>query len=139
MAPTIVFPDAAELVTTWLRYQLPVYGSAAHVGTVIPAPRPAEMVLARRVGSARNTPVTDAVDLACECFAGTDAAAHDLAQLARSLVHALAGTVQGGVPVYRVSDVAGPDDLPDPLSDQPRYSFTVTVIVRGTVGDYSSD
>jgi hypothetical protein len=140
VAPIIVFPDAAELVCTWLRYQMNLRGrNSVHVGTVIPQPRPTEMVIARRVGGQRVTPVTDAVDMSLECFAATDSAAQDLAQLVRGLVHALAGTVAEGVPVYRVDDLVGLDDLPDPLSDQSRYTLSVSVTVRGTADPWSSN
>lgn len=130
MAPVVVFPDATELVCNALRPGLP----GVHVGTVIPTDRPETMVIARRSGGSRVTPVSDAVDIDLECFAASDADAHDLAQLARALVHALAGTVVDGTPVYRVDDTAGPDDEPDPTSDQPRYLFGVAVVVRGRPG-----
>lgn len=134
MAPVVVFPDATELVCTALRTAFAVRAMTIHVGTVIPQDRPTRMVIARRSGGAHVTPVTDAVDIDLECFADSDAAAHDLAQLARALVHSLEGTVTDGVPVYRVEDTAGPDDEPDPVSDQPRYLLGLSVTVRGRPG-----
>jgi hypothetical protein len=33
--------------------------------------------------------------------------------------------------VRRVSEVAGPQDFPDPVSESPRYQFTVQIDTRG--------
>jgi hypothetical protein len=126
MRPVVVFPDAAAVVTTYLTDALTV-----HVGTLIPKPRPTSFVYVRRVGGTARDVVIDDATLAVECWAATQAAAHDLAQTARAELHALAGDVVDGVTVFRVIDIAGPADLPDPVSDQARYTFTVAVAVRG--------
>lgn len=127
MSETIVFPDAALLVIDYLNDHL-----AASVEPRIPAERPAAFLTVQRVGGPRATLVTDAPLLAIEAWGDNDEDAHDLAQEARAQLHALPGTVLDGVAVYRVDEAAGPALLPDPLSNQSRYVFTVAVHLRGT-------
>lgn len=126
--PFVLFPDATRIVADRLRALL----EPTPVVTRVPKPRPDRFVLVRRLGGARANLVVDDAQLGIECWDDTDAEAHDLAQLARAHVNAMAGTVAGGVRVYAVREFAGPADLPDPLSNQPRYVFTSQVAVRGT-------
>lgn len=130
---TIVFPDAASLVATHLADELGV-----QTGTVLPDPVPDYFVRVRRVGGTRATLVSDAALLAIEAYADFSDAAHDLAQEARAAVHALLGTSVQGHPVYKTEEVAGPFDLPDPLSNQARYTFTVAVHFRGAASAIGS-
>jgi hypothetical protein len=126
------FPDAAELTLGELAGKLPgLTGQTVHTGSRVPAARPDWFVVCRRIGGTRVTPVTEAAQLAVECWAPTPADAEDLAQHARSVIFAMAQTNVNGEPIYRVDDVGGPADLPDELSDQPRASFTVAIHVRG--------
>ena len=131
--PRVTFADVVELVITELVAELPAAGwPDTVVAATVPNPRPDELVRVRRVGGARSSTVTDAALVTVEAYAGQPddpVDAHDLAQAARSIVHAMPG---GGhaTPVYRVVEVAGPAHLPDPDSTTPRYSFTVTVTVR---------
>jgi hypothetical protein len=123
----IVFPDSTLVAVTHLRTELaptPVHAS-------IPMTRPAAFVHVRRLGGVRRNLVVDEALLAVEAWAGTAEAAHDLAQAARAHLHAMVGVTVGSVPVYRVDEAAGPQYLPDPASLQDRYTFTVTVAVRG--------
>lgn len=124
--PTLVFPDAVEIVLEQVAQQL-----GLPTGTKVPNPRPDSFVLARRTGSSRVTMVTEAVSIAVECWAGSPGDADDLAQRVSALVHAMQGGTYSNVPIYRVSDVGGPRDQPDELSDQPRSTFTLEVHVRG--------
>lgn len=127
MTDLFVFPDAAAVVCVALVEELDV-----QAGTKVPNPRPTEFVLARRTGGPRLNLVADDAQISIECWAATDEAAHDLAQRARSVVHAMRGTVVDGVTVYRVAEFTGPQDLPDPISHQPRYVFTVSIAMRGS-------
>ena len=124
--PVVVFPDAAAAVTSRLGDELDI-----ETDHKVPNPRPDEFIVVRRVGGPRRDLVTDEATLTIEAWAQTEEAAHDLAQLARAHVHAMAGTTEGDARVYRVGEFAGPASLPDPESDQPRYTLTVTVAVRG--------
>jgi hypothetical protein len=127
MAELVVMPDSAAVATTFLTAQL----AGIHVGTVIPKIRPASFVLVRRLGGVQRNRVVDEALLGVECWAATDAAAHDLAQQCRALLHSLEGSYVGSVWVYRITEAGGPSDLPDPLSDVPRYVFSLAIAVRG--------
>lgn len=129
MLPVVVFPDAEDIAAGWLRLNLP---GSPHVGTQVPASRPNEFVVVRRTGGVSSGPVTDEPIVAVEAWSTSPAAAHDLAQLARAYLHAVVGEQIDNVAVYRVVDVGGPVNLPDPESDQPRYTFSVQITLRGT-------
>lgn len=131
MNEVILFPDAVEVVTDYLAFELPLQMSAATVGTRVPKQRPAEFVTVRRIGGTASSLVIDNAQLSVECWATSEAAAADLAQLVRGLVHAMAGTTQGSVAVYRVTEIGGPAMLPDPDSDTPRYVATYQIGMRG--------
>lgn len=123
---TIVFGDAVSLAVGHLGGLLtvPVRGA-------VPNPRPAEFVTIRRIGGPRQTMVSDNAMLSIEAWAKSEAAAHDLAQLTRAHIYAMQGAVVAGVQVYGVVEVGGPAALPDPLSEQPRYTFAVQLAYRG--------
>lgn len=133
MPPVISFPDPVVIVLRFLVQQLLNLGHPVPMGTKIPNPRPPEFVLVRRVGGSRQNFVVDAARLAIEAWSTTPGDAADLAEQCRALVLSMQGTVQSSIPIYQVIDVGGPGDLPDPLSDQPRYSFAVEMHIRGGV------
>jgi hypothetical protein len=140
-AEVIVFPDATELFADHLRVELDERGYPdLHVGTRIPNPRPVEFVRVIRTGGTRRNLVVDETQLTVECWAGSEQVAQDMAQLARAVIAAARGDVLDGVPIYRVDDVTGPGALPsgpvytpDPISQQPRFSFSMLVACRGAV------
>lgn len=103
----------------------------------VPDPRPSRFVLIRRVGGIRQTLVSDAATLVFECWGDDEDQAHDLAQLVRMWVLDIGGYVDDEGPVYRATELAGPGRLPDPLSDQERYTFTASVHLRGRT--YAAD
>jgi hypothetical protein len=123
----IVFPNAEGKVAGYLRTVL-----GEQVENRVPNPRVGTFLVVRRVGGVTETIVSDAASLAVEAWDETDAAAHDLCALARAWILALPGEVLAGTPVYRVDEIAGPANLPDPLSDHHRWTFTVAVHLRGT-------
>lgn len=127
MPEVITFPDTATLVITYLNANLtpPVHGR-------IPNPRLATFVTVTRTGGPKRNLVTDGAQITVESWAATDVAAMALAQLTRGYLNALPGQSVSGVPVYRVDEISGPADLPDPLSDQSRCSQSFTVALRGT-------
>lgn len=127
MAEIIEFPDVVSLVLTALEPDIDV-----PLGTLVPNPRPTSFVLARRSGGERTTLVTETAVVTVEAWADTPAAAADLAERCRARIHAMEGTMISGVPIYRVDDVGAPADLPDPLSDQPRYQLSVLIATRGS-------
>ncbi|WAL73110.1 hypothetical protein OU787_17315 [Kitasatospora sp. YST-16] len=128
--PVIVMPDAVAVVTSYLRSALASRGSAVPVVSRVPPTRPPSFVRVERVGGLRATPVTDRARLDVQCWAPTEAAAHDLAALARALLDDLPG-VRDGVTVYRVSEASSPMWLPDELTSTPRFAFAVEADMRG--------
>lgn len=123
MIEAIVFPDAVELVCDELRARL----DTVHVGSQVPTTRPTSFVRVTRVGGVRRSLVADEATLTVESWASTEQAAHDLNQLCRAYLYAMPGD---GF-VYRITEIGGPAFLPDPDSDQPRFSFTAAVVTRG--------
>lgn len=124
----VEFPDAVALVLDYLRDQLDDIVCVSQ----IPNPRPDTFLLVRRAGGVRLNVVADNPMLTVEAWAATPEAAHDLLAEARGRVHAMRGQAFDGVAVYRVTEIGGPAHLPDPTSEQPRYTMTVQVAVRGT-------
>lgn len=128
----ILFPDVAAAVIGALNDQLDDFGFAAvPVRSRVPNPRPSRFVLVFRTGGPRVNVVTDAAQLTIEAWAANDSDAHDLAQAARAILSGLEGTVTGGVTLYGIDEFSGPANLPDPESDQSRYTWTTSVNARG--------
>lgn len=124
----IVFPDAATIITTDLNDQLANFGSSAPVYGAVPNPRPNLFVVVRRVGGPSRDIVIDDALITVDAYGPDSGDAHDLAQLCRGITH----TMPGRVPqIRKVVDVGGPSDLPDPLTDLPRFTFTIQVSTRG--------
>ena len=128
MAELIVFPDAALAAVLILRAGV----DDTAVGTRVPNPREHPFVVVRRIGGVRRNMVVDAAQLSVECWAATEEAAHDLAQLCRGLLHQAEGTTVDGITVYRMVEIGGPVLLPDPESADPRYVGTYELNTRGT-------
>lgn len=131
MPEIVLFPDATAALTSFLRAELPDYISGVTVGSAVPNPRPDTFVTVRRVGGVAVNRVVDGAFLAVECWGSHDAEAHDLAQICRGLIHSLSGTTYDTFTFYRVLEVGGPVNLPDPDSDQSRYTATYQVDLRG--------
>lgn len=127
----VLFPDAALLFVDYLTAELAARSDDAVAVRDVPNPRPPRFVTVHLGGGVRQTIITDRPTLLVECWASTAAEAHDLAQLCRGLVNALAGTTQAGTTIYRVDELGGPVDLPDPVSNQPRFTFSVQAHLRG--------
>lgn len=136
--PVVLMPDAVYVVGAFLQTELPGYGWDVPVRDRVPETRPQRFVVVRRVGGVHRNAVTDEPMLTVEAWARTHQEAADLCALCRALIHSLPGTVQGTVPVYRITDVSGPQLLPDDLSAQPRYTCTLQVAMRGTSVEPSS-
>lgn len=131
MSEAIVFGDAEQLVIDYLAAELPDYGHGELVCSEVPEDRPQSFVRVLCTGGVKQTLVSEFVRITIQAWAPTSIASHDLAQVCRALVHALAKTTQAGVPVYSVTDISRPQQQPDPLSASPRSVFTVELHVRG--------
>jgi hypothetical protein len=130
-AEPILFPDAEAVLTSWLRGELVTHGTPLPVTTQVPEPRPDEFVRLVRTGGPRASLVTDAASITLEAWAATQDRASDVILLCRALLGAAPGRV-AEVPVYLVTEFAGPAYSPDPSSGVPRYVQTFEVHLRGT-------
>lgn len=126
----VVFGDVAALVIGWVNPRLAAAGHAARAGRVVRNPRPATFVTVQRTGGPRLTPVSEAAQITVDAWANNTEAAHDLSQLVRAFIHQMRGEVVDGVQVYDVDEFGGPADLPDPTSEQARYTFTLSITLR---------
>lgn len=127
MTTPIVFPDAVATVLDHLAATLPGYGTVVETYKNIPTTRPTRFVRALRTGGPKHNLVTDAAQVTLECWADTDVAAHDLAQIVRGVVNAM--PYNAGC--YRVDELGGPADLPDPASNQSRCTWSILIYLRG--------
>lgn len=127
-AQPIVFPDAVATVLNHVAAQLPSHGyTGVPTHKNIPTTRPPRFVRALRTGGPRHNLVVDAAQITVECWADTDVAAEDLAQVVRGVVNAMPYNTA----CYRVDELGGPADLPDPASNQSRTTWSVLVYLRG--------
>lgn len=124
--PVIQFPDAIMVIIEHLRASLP----GTLVYSRIPEDRPAEFIRVRRIGGLRNTIVTDRPRVDVHCWGPTEADAEALMSIARAHVLAMGGS-RSGTTVYRVTEVGGPQWLPDNESGSPRYAFAIEFSLRG--------
>jgi hypothetical protein len=131
-APVLYAPDPVSTYITHLYGAFPsIWGDTVEVFRAVPQDAPSQFVRVRLVGgTGRSDTVITTYSLAIECYANDVATAYDLALVAETLVHASRGSVLSGVKVYRIQSVGSPVELPDPLSHQPRVSFTVAVSFR---------
>ena len=121
MTEVIVFPSVQATLVAALKAVLTV-----PVSTKVPAQRPASFVRLVRVGGSRPNLVTDRSIVTFECWAADEPAAERLGALTSAHVYALAPDT-----VRRVKEAAGLQSFPDPLSETPRYQFTLQIDTRG--------
>lgn len=123
MAEILVSPDAEAASVAWLRAGL---GSlAAKVATKVPSTMPETMVRVILTGSDRLGVAADYAQLTVDCWAVDDPSASNLARRAQGLMLSAAGLFAGSVFVRRADSVGGVQNLPDPDTNRPRYTFTV--------------
>lgn len=126
-----LFPDAEQVVINYLRAQTALrtepYLSGVVFGNWVPSPRPARYVHVRRSGGVQSAPTIEQPRVDIECWAAKWEDAADIARFMKALVY----TMQNRTPVRQVSDFLGLTPIRDPLSDQPRYLFTVELTMRG--------
>ena len=124
MTEAIIFPDVEALAVSYLEPALGV-----PVSTKIRSAYP--FVRVNRVGGPRGNLVTDRPMLTFEAWASTTTEAERLGARARAYVGALAQSEVGGAWVRRVTEVVGLMRYDDPVTETPRYTFTVQLDVRG--------
>lgn len=126
MTEAVLFPDAEAMAVTWLNPRM-----AVRVATKVPNPRPTTFIRVLRVGGTLKSLIQDSPVLVFECWAPDEIAASELARIARAHVFSMSQQTVSGSWVYGVRDVAGPQSFPDPVTDNPRYQFTVQLDTRG--------
>lgn len=129
MIEAIYFPDAVTVACSAIGAGLP---SGVSAFGRIPKTRPARFVRVLRLGGTRRDRFVDNATLSIEAWAGTDQSSAELAALARAALNACEGAVIDGATIYTITELSGPANLPDPLSDQSRHTWTVQVAIRGT-------
>lgn len=127
----ITFPDLEAAVVDYLTGELAAFGDDATVDNTVPNPRPARLVRVNRTGGARTGLVLEDAQLTVDCWDVRADLAHDLAQLVRGLLAAMPGRYPQTV-TYRVHELGGPNNQPDPDTASPRYTLTVLITTRGT-------
>lgn len=136
MAEIIEFPDVEQETVTQLAAD---FAADAAFGDVIvagriPSPRPRRFVRVRVTGG-DQTLIVDRPTLVIEGYADTDTDAAAVCRRAVAYIvragHArrlgFAAVVAPGIDV-----IGRPQNLPDPLTEQARYTATVTVALRGS-------
>jgi hypothetical protein len=131
MGATVLPPDAVAVAIGYLTEVFDDVGEDAPVVPRVPADRPDRFVRIIRTGGPMKNLVQDAPQLTVECWGLKDEDAADLASLSRALLKAAQGQVWDGVAIGAVHEFSGPALLPDPLSNQPRYTFTMQMAMRG--------
>lgn len=129
MTEVIAFPDAEAATVAYLKAQLAARSIAATVATHVSNPRPDPLVQVYRTGGPRSSLVVDAAQLTFDCWADLETDAADLARMVRALVWAMPGLSSTA---YRVQEMTGPQNYPDPASGSARYRFSVIVSARGS-------
>lgn len=128
MSEVIIHGDAAGILKVGLMVGMEMLGDPVPVVLTIPANRPPEFIHVLSSGGSLRNIVTDVPTVIVEGWADRPSRAHQLAQMARGLMHWF--TDINGTAVYDVNEFAGPGDLPDPLSDQARFTATYSVPMR---------
>ena len=124
MTEAIIFPDIEAALVSYLE---PVLG--VPVSTKIRGEYP--FVRIHRVGGPRVNLVTERPLVTFEAWATQTVDASDLARRTRALVGALEQSYVSGAWVRGVTEVVGLMEYDDPLTETPRYTFTVQMDVRG--------
>lgn len=96
----------------------------------VPNPRPATFIRVLRTGGPHEG-VIDLAQLTIESWAPDSDTAETNAQTVRRLINNLPGQSLAGHAVYKVVELSGPGELPDPFSDSRRSTWSVQVWIRG--------
>lgn len=131
--PAVVFADVELWAGSYLRGRLAgrveAFAAGVFVGNVVPGTRRDRMVVVRRDGGPRVSPVLDAARLSVRVWGRTEQEATDLARLVRALLHDATSDEDG--PVVRVVDQSGPSPVADE-SGQPLRYLVIEFLMRGS-------
>lgn len=123
MVELILFPDAEALGIAAIEDALTDLSDIVPVGTRVPNPRPDEFIRILSTGGLPETIRAEIATLTVEGWAATGTRARDLCDIARAALRAWSGN---HLPAF-----SHPQNLPDPTTDQVRYTSTGDVRVWG--------
>lgn len=134
MSERIDFPDAEEAVREFLDTAVSAqvdFGDVHAFGRV-PQPRPTRFLRVMQTGGTHGL-AHSSPTLVVEGWGRDDADAARICRLGLALLHQAArdGWL-GDIPCRDVETFGFPARLPDPLSEQARYTATVAVTLRGS-------
>jgi len=129
----IVDPDIEDLYIAYLMEKFASRGESFPIGTKVPADGAAESIVLMRTGGTRKTLVSDEPTLTVESRAATETRASWIARTAGALIRASDGLVLNGHQVYEVGNAGYLVNLPDPLTEGPRYTESFSIHLRSTV------
>jgi hypothetical protein len=128
----VAFPPADAVVVGYLSEQLAALGDSATVATKIPSPRPTRLVrITASGGGGTLRTVLSARTVIVQCWEATEPDAGELAETCFGL---LTWAWRNDAGAIRSASVVGaPASFPDPDTSLPRYQFTLSLDIRGTV------
>lgn len=137
MSELIVFPDVEQEAADHLTN---AFSSSEAFSDVIaagrvPNPRPARFVRVRATGGQQLSINVDQPTVVVEGYADTDTDAAELTALATAILLQAGRDRQLGraaVVSPGIAVIGRPQNLPDPVTDQARYTATLTVALRGS-------
>ncbi|NQE86040.1 hypothetical protein [Nocardia terpenica] len=132
MPELVEFPAVETVVVAYLGARLAARGDPARIATAVPDPRPSRLVRVTAAGGGNDRLVLAARMVIVECWDTREPAAVELAELAHAIL--LAAARDPAEPRFRaVTTVGAPVNHEDPDTRCPRYQFTVSVDLRGTL------
>lgn len=128
-----MFADIEMLLVDHLTEQLDQLDVGIPVSTRVPTingERPDEFVRLMVTGGAQRDIVVDSPLITVEAWAQRESRAVAIASLCRAIIHGI-DTIQG-VQFHRIESMSRPQNLPDPTTDQIRYTATYSIDYRGS-------
>jgi len=127
MAEIVTFPDVEALLVDLLNGEFTARSETAlKAHTKVPTERPDEFVRVLSGGGQDETKVSESALITIEGWAQTEARAYAICDLARAIIRSQDGLIRGA------RGFSYPQNLPDPVANQVRYTSTGDVRVWGT-------
>lgn len=123
----VTFPNAVAVVLARLKTALPALVFVHDV----PTTRPPTFTRVFRTGGPRTNIVVDGAQLTIESWAATADLASSNAELVRAQLNALPEQFGVTPAIYKIEELSGPAELPDPVSSSRRFTWTVLAHIRG--------
>lgn len=129
MDEVIIEPPATKLLIEHLQAELLDRGDPAKVsGKVQDGP----CVVVKLIGGSLSDVVVSEAVMAFDCYDPLQERAEARAGLVGAIVRAMRGTVVGGVAIYEVTSIGRPGNLPDPVTESPRWTQTISIFMRAS-------